>query len=200
MRYQGLIISYFFFSLLDTKASPYRWNFESHLVFPQIPLIKEDFSETLYKGKKYKSKIRPSPPLPYLLYFSSWHLLTQTWKRKWKPRATLWPHGYSPWNSPGQNIGVCSLSFLHGIFPTRGLNPGLPHCRQILYQLSHKGSPWILEWVAYPFSSRSSWPRNWTGVFCIEGKFFTNWAIREALPQTYHMFIWISGLLPTYSS
>ena len=43
-----------------------------------------------------------------------------------------------------------------GIFPIQGLNPGLPHCRQILYQLSHKGSPRILEWVAYPFSSRSS--------------------------------------------
>ena len=54
------------------------------------------------------------------------------------------------------------------------------HCRRILYQLSHKGSPRILEWVAYSFSSRSSWPRNRTGVSCIEGEFFTNWAIREA--------------------
>ena len=57
---------------------------------------------------------------------------------------------YSPWNSPGQNTGVDSLSLLPGIFPTQGLNPGLPHCWQILYQLSHKGSPRILEWVAYP--------------------------------------------------
>ena len=65
-------------------------------------------------------------------------------------------------------------------FPTQGLNPGLPHCRQILYQLSHKWSPRLLEWVAYPFSSRSSQPRNWTGVSCIEGGFFTNWALREA--------------------
>ena len=54
-----------------------------------------------------------------------------------------------------------SLSLLQGIFPTQGLNPGLPHWRQILYQLSHQGSPRILEWVAYPFSSRSSRPRNW---------------------------------------
>ena len=87
---------------------------------------------------------------------------------------------YSPWNSPGQNTGVGSLSLLQGVFPTQGLNPGLPHCRQILYQLSHRGSPRILEWVAYPFSSRSSWPRNGTGVSCIAGRFFTNWAIREA--------------------
>ena len=48
---------------------------------------------------------------------------------------------YSPWNSPGQNTGVGSLSLLQGIFPTQGSNPGLLHCRRILYQLSHKGSP-----------------------------------------------------------
>ena len=44
---------------------------------------------------------------------------------------------YSPWNSPGKNTGVGSLSLLQGIFPTQGLNPGLPHCWWILYQLSH---------------------------------------------------------------
>ena len=58
---------------------------------------------------------------------------------------SLWPHGlHSPWNSPGQNTGVGSLSPLQGVFPTQGLNPGLPHCRQILYQLSHQGSPQML--------------------------------------------------------
>ena len=88
---------------------------------------------------------------------------------------SLRPHGlYSPWNSPGQNTGVGSCSFLQGIFPTQGSNPVLPHCRQILYQLSHEGSPRILEWVAYPFSSRSSQPRNKTGVSCIAGGFFIN--------------------------
>ena len=55
---------------------------------------------------------------------------------------SLRPHGlYSSWNSLGQNIGVGSPSLLQGIFPTQGSNPGLPHCRRILYQLSHKGSP-----------------------------------------------------------
>ena len=55
---------------------------------------------------------------------------------------SLRPHGLnSPWNSPGQNTGVGSLSLLQGILPTQGLNPGLLHCRRILYQLSHKGSP-----------------------------------------------------------
>ena len=107
-------------------------------------------------------------------------------KRKRKVKVTqlsdfLWPHGpYSPWNFPGKNTGVGSLSLLQGIFPTWGSNPGLPYCRRILYQLSHKGSPRILEWVAYPFCSGSSWPRNQTWVSCIAGRFFTNWAIREA--------------------
>ena len=96
--------------------------------------------------------------------------------------ATLQPHGlHSPWNSPGQNSGVDSLSLLQGIFPTQGSNPGLRHCRRILYQLSHKGSPRILEWVDYPFSRGSSRSRNRTQVSCIAGRFFTNWAIKEAL-------------------
>ena len=73
-----------------------------------------------------------------------------------------------------------SLSLLQRTFPTQGLNPGLPHCRWILYQLSYWGSPRILEWVAYPFSSWSSWPRNQTGVSCIAGGFLTNGAIRDA--------------------
>ena len=96
----------------------------------------------------------------------------------------LQPHGlYSARNSPGQNSGVDSLSLLQGIFPTQGSNPGLPHCRRILYQLSHKGSPRILEWVAYPFFNGSSQPSNRTGVSCSAGGFFTNWAIRESPPK-----------------
>ena len=56
--------------------------------------------------------------------------------------SSLRPHGlYSPWNSTGQNPGVGSWSLLQGIFPTQGMNSGLLHCRQILYQLSHEGSP-----------------------------------------------------------
>ena len=91
---------------------------------------------------------------------------------------SLWSHGlYSPWNSAGQNTGVGSLSLLQGIFPTQGSNPGLLHCRQIPYQFSHKESPRILEWIAFPFSSRSSQPKNQTGVSCIAGGFFTSWAI-----------------------
>ena len=59
---------------------------------------------------------------------------------------SLRTHGlYSPWNFPGQNTGVGSLSLLQGIFPTQGSNPGLLHCRGILYLLSHQGSPDMVE-------------------------------------------------------
>ena len=131
-------------------------------------------------------------------------------KREWSESESLsvvsdslQPSGlYSPWNSPAQNTGVCSFSLFQGIFPTQGLNPGFPHCRRILYQLSHKGSrvkvaqscltlcnpmdcslpgssvyeilqARILEWVVVPFSGRSSQPRNQTQVSHIAGRFFT---------------------------
>jgi len=124
---------------------------------------------------------------------------------------SLWFHGLrSLWNSPIQNTEVGSLSLLQGIFPTQRSNPGFPHCRRILYQLSHKESrvkvaqscltlcnpmdcslpgssvyeilqARILEWVVVPFSGRSSQTRNQTQVSHIAGGFFTIWAIREAL-------------------
>ena len=55
---------------------------------------------------------------------------------------SLRPHElYSPWDSPGRNTGVGSLSLLQGIFPTQRWNLDLPHCRQIPYRLSHQGEP-----------------------------------------------------------
>ena len=61
---------------------------------------------------------------------------------------SLQPHElYSPWNSPGQNTGLGSLSLLQGIFPTQGLNPGLLYCRRILYELSHRGGHKAINWA-----------------------------------------------------
>ena len=123
----------------------------------------------------------------YFLKISESHSVTS---------GSLWPHGlYSPWNSPGQNTGVGSLSLLQGVFPTQGLNPGLLHCKWFLYQLSHQGLPRILEWVTYPFSSGSSWPRNQTGVFCIASRFFSNWTIREALYFLKILYICFNSIL-----
>ena len=97
------------------------------------------------------------------------------------------------------NTGVGCHALRQGTFPTQESNPGLLHCRQILYLVSHQGSPGILEWGAYPFSRGSSWPRNWTGVsgFNFAGKFFTSWATREAwqVPhQLLNVFIHIPGM------
>ena len=66
-------------------------------------------------------------------------------------------------DSPGQNTGMGRYVLLQEIFPTQGPNPDLPHCRGILYCLSYRGSPRILEWVAYPFSRGSSRPRTVPG-------------------------------------
>ena len=136
----------------------------------------------------------------HINYYTEWwkskNSVVMVPKWKWKLLSPVWlfvtPWTIQSWNSPGQYTGLGRLFLLQRIFQTRGLNPGLPHCRQILYQLSHKGSPRILEWVAYPFSRGSSWPRNWTRDFCIAGGFFTNWAMREALwSQSNYNYHWI---------
>ena len=90
---------------------------------------------------------------------------------------SLGPHGQSTEFS--RNTGVSSCSLLQKIFPTQGSNMGIQHCRQILYQLSHQGSPRMLAWVAYPFCRGSSQPRNRARVSCIEGRAFTNGAVRD---------------------
>ena len=73
---------------------------------------------------------------------------------------SLQPQGlYSPWDSPGQNTGVSSLSLLQRTFPTQGSNPGLPHCRRILYQPAEpQGKPIHGKpLVTYFSSKKQSW-------------------------------------------
>ena len=108
-----------------------------------------------------------------LFYFIFYRLSHQGSPRRVKV-AQLCPALCNTMSYTGQNTGVGSLSLLQGVFPTQGSNPGLPHCRQNLYQLSHQGRPRILQWVAYPFSSGSSRPRDQTGVSRIAGGFFTS--------------------------
>ena len=70
------------------------------------------------------------------------------------------PSLFCPWNSPRKNIGVGSHSLLQGIFLTLGSNPGLLHCRQVLYHMSHQGNPYadriFSKHITYhcPFHSR----------------------------------------------
>ena len=142
--------------------------------------------EKIQKWKVIQSCPTLCGPMDCSLPGSSVHGIFQAGVLEWGAiyiQITSYPNVsrlYSPWNSPGQNTGLGNISLLQRIFPTQGSNPGLPHCKQILYQLSHKGNPRILEWVAYPFSSGSARPRNQAGVACTAGGLFTNWAIREA--------------------
>ena len=76
----------------------------------------------------------------------------------------------SPWNSPGKNTGVDSRSTLQWIFPTQGSNPGLVHCRQILYYLSHQGTPGVLIHHSNLSGKTVNALRAKTHVFC---RFFT---------------------------
>ena len=85
-------------------------------------------------------------------------------------------------DSAGKNTGVGSHALLQGIFPTQGLNSGLPNFRQIIYHLSHQGRPWILEWIAYPFSKGSSLPRNWIRV--------CSWILYQLNPNFILSFPW----------
>ena len=77
--------------------------------------------------------------LQALLWQKNW-LLPRKWKWKSLSCVLFFVTPWSPWNSPGKNTGVDSHSLHEGIFPTQGSNPGLPHCRWILYRLSHQGS------------------------------------------------------------
>ena len=105
-------------------------------------------------------------------------------------------------DSPGKNTGVGCRVLFQGILPTWGSNSALPHCRRVLYHLSHQGSPRILKRqlsllqmssssVLCPplspmsSSSGSSQSRNRTGVSSVGGVFFTSWATREANAYIY---------------
>ena len=109
--------------------------------------------------KKTRNKTTYDPAIPLLgiyteetkiekdtctpMFIAALFTITRIWSESHSVvSVSLQTHGlHSPWNFPGQNTEVDSLSLFQGIFPTQGSNPGHLHCRQILYQLSHQGSP-----------------------------------------------------------
>ena len=119
-------ISYFNFCFRIRKFRLYQWyrlkseklhhKFLSGPLWPACANVTETFLLTSFFLSPFKSQTNSE---------SESHSVMSN---------SLWPHGlYSSWNSPGQNTGVGSLSLFQGIFPTQGSNPGLPHCRQILF-------------------------------------------------------------------
>ena len=103
----------------------------------------------------------------------TWCLLIQLCPTLCDPMGCSPPGASVHGDSPGQNSGVRHHALLQGVFPTQGSNPGLPHCRQIHFCLSHQGSLRIPEWIAYTSFRATSWPRNRTGVSCTAVCFFT---------------------------
>ena len=118
------------------------------------------------------------------------------------------PMDYSPPGSsihgdfPGKNTRVGCHVLFQGILPTQGLNPGLPHCRWILYHLSHLRSPRTLERIAYPFSRGTSQPKNRTRVSCIADNSLP--AELPGKPDFYNGFpqsdITLRHLFPTFQT
>ena len=107
----------------------------------------------------------------------------EAWKWKWKllSRVQLFA---TPWT--GQNILERVAFPSPGDLPNPGTEPRSPALQADSLPAEPQEKPRILEWVAYPFFSGSSWPRSWTRVSCIAGGFFINWAIREVLAPGKH--------------
>ena len=134
--------------------------------------MEKELSLTIIKRYYWRKGWMPMTTISPSIFSHVLCLVTQSCPILCNPMDCSLPGSSVHGDSPGKNTGVGCHALLQGIFPTKGSNPGLPHCRQILYCLSHQRSPRILEWVAYPFSRGSS--RNQTGVFCIAGGLFTS--------------------------
>ena len=135
-----------------------------------IPLILQNPTQ--------RSPLRRGSPQPSSLNPSA---LCHRWKWKWFSCVWLFA---TPWTVHG--ILQARISEWAAFCYSRGSSQARDRTKVSglwvdSSQLSHKGRLSILEWVTYPFSSRSSWPRNWTAVFCIAGRFFTIWAL-SSLP------------------
>ena len=120
--------------MLKWKKEKWKWRSLSRVQFFPTPW-------TACESESESEVAQSCPTLSHLmdcsLPGSSVHGIFQARGLEWGAIALL----YSSWNSPGQNPGLGSLSFLQGIFPTQVSNPGLPHWGRIVYQMSLKGSP-----------------------------------------------------------
>ena len=118
---------------------------------------------------------------------------------------SLWSHGLQPirllcpWNSPGKNTGVGCHFLLQGIFSTQGSNPGLPHCRQTLYWLSHQGNHWsggqnqmTQTQPKFPnYCLEQSFQMTWTLILDVLWKFYRNKLLSQV--TEIKRFTWYSS-------
>ena len=119
-------------------------------------------------------------------------LVTQWCPTLCDPMDCCLPGAFVHGDSPGKNTGVGSHAFLQGIFPTQGFNPGLSHCRWILYHLSHQGSPKYWASLSLHQWNFLSQELNWILLHC--RWILTNWATREAaysMTVPYSMTVYV---------
>ena len=95
------------------------------------------FHYKLLQDTEYSSLCCTVDPVVYLFYSCECpSVMSNSLRPHWVAPTRL----LCPWDFPGKNSGVCCHSFLQGNFPSQELNPGLRHCWQILYRLSHQGN------------------------------------------------------------
>ena len=108
---------------------------------------------------------------------------------------SLWPHGlHSPWNSPGQNTGVDSLSLLQGIFPNQGSNPGIPHSKPSIFW--HSAFSMIQLSHPYMTTGKTIALSIWTFVGKVMSVLFNmvSWFVIAFLPRSKHLLIsWLQS-------
>ena len=124
-----------------------------------------------------------------ICYFRRLTSIFWIWKWKWKSLSCLTlcdPINHTVHGLLQAIILEWVAFHFRGFSQSRNWMQVYPGCKRILYQLSHEGSPRIMEWVAYPFSSRSSRLRNQIRVSCIAGGFFTSWAILCAVKNVFN--------------
>ena len=186
VRYSCLLSADVLHAFLCLKVYSWRINTERFTPCPPTPPPSCSLQLTFFYKEPYwrmKTSLIGHNHLLVLLVHLSFSYYSCCFELE--SRSVMSDSLWTPWTIQSiefyrQNTGVGSLSLLQEIFPTQGSNLGLLHCSCILYQLSHQGSSRKLEWVAYPFSSRSFQPRNRSGVSCIVGSFLTSWYTREA--------------------
>ena len=113
---------------------------------PDLPVsVQESPMEVWVGGTEYSSTCKGSVEgghhFLHYLHHHVWSEVAQSRPSLCDPLDTRL---ICPWDFLGKSTGVGCHSLLQEIFPIQGLNPGLPHCRQMLYRLSHQGSPTIV--------------------------------------------------------
>ena len=161
-----------------------------------IPIATIKWNSGLFTFHRHFSSLYSNPNPPPFNKNGNWdkylELLPRNWfSPKWKWKSLNLVRLFStPWTIVHGNLQATILEWVAFPFSrassqTRA-QTGSPTLQVDSLPAEPQGSPRILEWVAYPFSSRPSRPRNRTGVSCIAGRFFTNWAMREAWPSLFH--------------